>query len=346
MPIHERVQAESTPIRPTIRLLAGLTLLWSISAVNVLWIGSATIYSPEREAQRAMLHRAVLDGELPEGAASWSSLGANSIALRPGVPWLADKLSRSMHLDLGRSYQFIEFASVMLALAVLFGLLRRTLTLPMALIGCLYVSALLPLSYFMHYFHPWDKTSLALWLTAVVLLLADRVFTASLIIALAVVVKFDVVVIPMLYVLLFARAMHWRRFLPRLALLCGAAVIPFTALLMLRPAAEEPRDLVEQFTQNAQTFVDKWYMYPPLIGLALPMIMGAIGFRRASHDERALYVFAITIAAILFVTTNFIEIRAEFVPMALSLPCAAHGLDRFFDREPAGTIELSERMST
>jgi hypothetical protein len=338
MSIPEHPMAEATSIRPAVRFLAGLSLLWSIAAVNALWIGSATIYAPEHEARRALLHRAVLEGELPAGATDWSSLGANSIALRPLVPWLAETLSTWLHIDLGRCYQLIEFVAIILALAILFVILKRTLAPPMAFIGCLYFSALLPLSYFMHYFHPWDKPSLALWLIAVLLLLMDRVVPAGLVIAVSVLVKFDAVVVPMLYVLLFAKTMERRRFVPRFAYLCSAAVIPFTALMMLRPAAEEPRDLIEQFARNVQSFVGNWYMYPPLIGLALPLIFGAFGFRRASPEQRALYIFAVTIAAILFLTTNFIEIRAEFVPLALMLPCAMRGLERFLTPQPMRPI--------
>jgi len=333
-PTVEHQEPQPLVMRPIFRLLAGLALLWAIAAVNVLWVGSVTIYSPEREARRAVLHRAVLDGELPDSISNWSSLGANSVALRPVVPWLAEELASWTHLDLGRCYQLIEFVSVILALAVLFAILKRTLSPTMALIGCLYLAAMLPLSYFMHYFHPWDKPALALWLIAVALLLMDRVFIASLVISLAVLVKFDAVVVPMLYVLLFAKRMEGRRFMTRLALLCGAAIVPFAAVMMVRPAADEPRDIAEQFVINVRAFGDNWYMYPPFIGLALPLILGGIGFRRASYEERALYIFAATIAAILFLTTNFIEIRAEFVPVALSLPCAAHGLERFLAEQP------------
>lgn len=327
---------EVPAVRPVPRILGACVALWAIAATNVFWIGSATLYSPDLEMRRAILHEAILVGKLPAGVNSWSSLGANSAAMRPLVSWIADGLVGA-GFSLDRSYQLIEFVSIVAALALLFELMKRSTSTDRALLACGWVAAVLPLSYFLHYFHPWDKPSLALWLIAVLLMLDDRILFASIAIALAVLVKFDAVVLPLLYVLLFAGRATWKRFVPRLTVLTTAAVVPFTTLVMLRPTAAEPRDVGQQLAVNVHDFLQRWYMYPPAIGLVLPLALGAVGFRLAAHAERALYVLALVILLILLLTTNFVEIRAEFVPLVLMLPCASRGLDRLLSTAPGST---------
>ncbi len=319
---------------------AAILLLWAIAAVNVFWVGRATIYSPGLEARRESLHRAVLSGDLPEGVRTWDEIGANSSALRPAVPWVAERIATATGLPLGLAYQLIEFAAILGAIAALFLVLRRWVPAERAVLGCLYLGVVLPLSYFSHYFHPWDKPALALWLAAAALMLADAVVPAALVIGLAVLVKFDAVVLPALYMLVHARRTKARAFAPRAALLWLAAIAPFLLLRWMRPDAAEPRELVPQLVANIQVFRETWYAYPPLIAFLLPVSLGALGWTDSTRAERALYGFALGVLGILAATTNFVEVRAELAPLALLLPCALRGFERLAGR-PDGAPRMA-----
>jgi len=315
------------------RYVSSIVLVWAIAAGNAFWVGGATLYAPAMQQRRDTLHRAVLSGELPAGVGSWSEIGANSAALRLAVPWLAERMASMTGLRLATTYQLIEWGSIAFAIAMLFLLLRRYFPTERALIGCLYLGSVLPLSYFAHYFHPWDKPALALWLAASVLLLADAVVPAGVVICLAVLVKFDAVVLPALYMFLYAGRMKASRLAARSAYLWLAAIVPFVMLLWLRPGAAEPRHVIGQLVANARAFRETWYVYPPMIGLLLPVILGALGLKRASRAERAMYVFGLAVLAILAATTNFMEVRAQLPALTLLLPSALHGLGRLAGTE-------------
>ncbi|MGD8276970.1 MAG: hypothetical protein PVH00_03040, partial [Gemmatimonadota bacterium] len=252
------------------RYVAAVVLVWAIASVNVFWVGGATLYSASMQERRESLHRAVLSGELPAGVGSWNEVGANTAALRPAVPWLAEQTASVTGLRLATAYQLIEWTSIAIAIAMLFLILHRFVSLERALIGCLYVGVVLPLSYMAHYFQPWDKPALALWLAAAFLLLTDAVIPAGAVIALAVLVKFDAVVLPALYMLLYAGRGKASRFATRSAYLWLTALVPFALLQWLRPGASEPRHPVGQLTANAGVFREMWYAYPPMIGFLLP----------------------------------------------------------------------------
>lgn len=310
------------------RLAIAVAMLWAVAAINVFWVEAATIYSPDNAGRREVLHHAVLSGELPAGAASWDELGANTVGLRLAVPWLAERIHVATGVSLGAAYQLIEFVATMGTLALLFLLLARELPKEHAILGCLYLAAVLPLSAFLHYFQPWDKPALAFWIAGAMLILADAVVPATVVVAIAVLVKFDAVVLPVLYVLANMRRLKPRALALRSLPLWVASIVPFAVLQGLRPAASEPRDLVAQAIDNIAAFRDTWFAYPPMIGFLLPVTLGALGFSRASREQRSMYVFALGVLGILAATTNFVEIRAEFAPLTLMLPCALVGLGR------------------
>jgi hypothetical protein len=315
-------------------------LLVILSAVVTLvvqgWVGSATIYSPQYAARRLAAHEILLHNRLPEGH-TWTSIGSNWVNARVAIVYVSEWVHRVTGLSLAQVYWGIDSLALFASLLLLFGFLRASASTEYALIGLLYVAAVLPLTYFLHVFHPWDRASLLCWVLLLRFLRDRKMVLFSVVLALSIPIKFDTVLVPALYLLCYVSRENWRAVALRTAALFAISFGAYATLRVLIPGGFEPRLISEQLRQNLW---DLWTMhvrYPPFLGLALPGLLALAGLRATDRFGRACAAFAVLISVPLLIATNFAELRAEMPVLVLLLPAALAGLERIVSgREAPG----------
>lgn len=305
-------------------LVIGLSAIATLT--NQAWVGGRTIYADDLEAARTRLHNAILTNTLPPGVESWSSVGANSFNARQLVAWLVEGLHRLTGASVPRSYFVVETVSVFLCCLLLFVLIDRYAGPLFGLVALLYYASVLPLTYFLHYFHPWDKPSLATWIAAMYCVLRERWVLLGVSLTLGMVIKFDIVVFPLFVLLVEYRRHGWRQAWPRAAVFLALTVVLYVVLQRQFPGGTEPRPVVDIVVHNLRDFKSYALKYPPLLGLGVVAVMAALGYRAGDGFARAGVEVAAVVALILFIQTFFIEFRAEGPLLVLLLPAAVVSL--------------------
>jgi hypothetical protein len=306
------------------------------------WVGTATIYSPQNAARRLAAHEILLHNRLPEGR-TWTSIGSNSANVRIATVYLAEGVHRVTGLPLAHVYWGIDSLALFASLLLLFGLLRGSGSTEYALIGLLYVAAVLPLTYFLHVFHPEDRASLLCWVLLLRLLRDRKMVLFSIVLALSIPVKFDTVLIPALYLLCYVSRSNWRTVAVRTAALFAISFGTYVTLRVLIPGGFEPRSIVGQLRTNLYDLRSMHVWYPPFLSLALPGLLALAGLRATDRFGRACAAFAVLMSMPLLIATNFAEFRAEMPVLVLLLPAALAGLERVVSRQegPGEQLGLS-----
>jgi hypothetical protein len=313
-------------------------LVASLTFVLQNWVGEVTIYRPEIADGRQMLHEAILNNRLPEGHTSWKELGANDTNTRVGTVYFAESVHRVTGLGVLKIYKFLDTVSLFAALLLLFAYLRQTSPPVDAFVGLLYVAAILPLTYFLYYFHPWDRVSLVCWIALLVLLRRQRLVAFTVLLAISMVIKYDTILLPGLYFLANAARDNWPRIVLRTVLLFAFTFGIWIGMRILLPGGFEERDLVAQLLHNLRAFRSTLYVYPPLLGLCLPIILGLVGLRWSDRFSRASVAFGLLLLVPFFTRSNFIEIRAEMPVLVLLLPSALIALRVLCEGELDGNV--------
>lgn len=321
-------------LRESRALRAIITIGWAASVTLTMqsWVGGATIYRPELGTRIETAHEAILHNRVP-GGGTWTASGLNSTNIRVGSVFLAEGISRVSGWSVPTAYRMLDTMALFATLILLLVLLGRVASPPYAIIGATAFAAVLPLSYQLFYFHPWDRLSLFAW-TALLMMLERRrfaLFAAAL--PVAMLVKFDVVLLPALYFLLTAPMPPLRgdyRALVRSALVTtGLFAITFGlywGLQAWRPGGFEPVALGPLAVHNLAMLRDLKLAYPPFLGLAVPLLLAAIGFSRSERFAQACAVFAALLLIVFIVKARFEEFRALVPVFVLLLPAALVGL--------------------
>ena len=92
------------------------------------------------------------------------ALGVNTTNIRIGTVYAAEAIHRATGLSISRVYRVMDTVALFAALPLVFWLFRRMASREYALLAMLYVGSILPLTYFLFYFHPWDRPTLVLWI--------------------------------------------------------------------------------------------------------------------------------------------------------------------------------------
>ena len=176
-----------------------LIVLWigSLTLTMQLWIGRSTIYAADRLTKIEAVHDMILTNTPP--ANGWGALGLNGVNVRVGAVYVAEAMHRVLRISITRSYLLLDTVALFGALCLLLGYLRRFQPEPYALLGVAFVGTMLPLTYQLFYFHPWDRLSLLLWILLLGLLHRGRVLLAAALLPLAVAVKYDIMLLPAVY---------------------------------------------------------------------------------------------------------------------------------------------------
>jgi hypothetical protein len=293
------------------------------------WIGDATIYLPENRARAEVLHRSILENRPPAGM-NWDSLGANGTNIRVGAVFTAEAVHRITGLTVARSYLALDTICLFIALLLFGRLLTTWFRDELVTIGTLYMIAVLPLTYFLVSYHPWDRLALVSWLLALLALRANRILLFAILLPFAVAIKYDIVLLPGLYFLANLQAKTWRRTTLITAGLFAISFGTYFALKALRPGGFEPRSLGGYVATNFGHMREFLLWYPPLLAFAVPLLLAAIGFRHANQFIRASAVCGILLFVPLFLQAFFAEFRAQVPMFVLLMPCALCGLEALF----------------
>jgi hypothetical protein len=307
-------------------LLALLLLVSSLTLVLQKWVGGVTVYQPELAERRQILHEAIFHNRLPHGSSSWTEAGANDVNVRVGTVYFVEFLHRASGFNVLTIYQVLDTVALFAALLLVFGYLRQTNQPPYALIGLLYVAAILPLTYFFGYFHPWDRVSLACWAGLLMLLRNERLIAFAVLLVASIIIKYDTVLLPTLYFLAKVTRQNWPQVALRAALLFALSFGVWIGLRLLLPGGFEERHLIAQLLSNLRDFRATWYAYPPLLGLGLSILLAFAGLRWSDRFSRASVVFGLLLLVPFFTRSNFIEMRAEMPVLLLMLPSALAAL--------------------
>jgi hypothetical protein len=326
--------------RGLVRTLLFVALAATVTLIMQEWVGEATIYGSAMMDRRAELHQALMSNEPPPGA-TWRDLGSNGANIRIAAVRLAEWTVRYTPLDLRQAYKAIDSVFLFLSLVLLFVLLAGRDGPAYALIGTLYLAMILPLTYFLHYMQPWDRMSLLTWIAGIWLVAKARPGWLALWLVFGMIVKFDIVMLPGLYFLAWADRTNWKKIALHTGLLFALTFGIYFLLNWFVPYGTWPRDILAIMRGNVEAIRMHGLAYPPLLAFGLPMVLAAIGFRTADRFARACVVFALGLLGILFVLTNFQEIRAEVPEIVLLLPAALHGLRRLL--EPIETAAATLR---
>jgi len=308
-----------------LRLIAIFTLSAIVTLTMQVWVGSSTIYSQELQPRRERLHELILHNA-PASNEEWTLLGANSTNIRVGAVYLAEGIHRLTGLTVSRSYRLIDTIALFIALPLLFRFCQRYGSRDRALVATLYIAAILPLTYVLHYFHPWDRIMLILWIVMIGLVQDDRPWLLALVLVVSMVVKFDALFLPGLYFLAHARRETLVPVALRTAVLFAVTFGSYMALRAIFLGGSQVGNMPLQVAINIKEMGDYNIGYPPMLGLAVPVLLAVVGWRSATRFARACLVFALGLVGIYFVNSNFAELRAMMPVVLLLIPAALAGL--------------------
>lgn len=321
------VKPGASQFRPTRDALLLVILCAMIALVQTFYVGSQSIYSANVVEKREMMHYAILNNQPPEGG--WYRSGAHSLNVRILSVYAAEAVSNLSGLSLHAVYMLFDIASLFMTLLLLSIFLGKWYVTEYQLIAVLYVGTILPMTYAFHYFHPWDRPGLLLWLLFAWTVREDRYVAALFLGVAAVLNKYDGIVLPALYFLSHISVSNFRSVLLKSI---GLFLATFGTYLTLRSfigGGFVERDILAAAMRNLDQLVSNNVLYPPLLAFLLPVSLATIGWRHADQFSKASFLFAaLVLAGPLFFLTQFEELRAEMAILLLMIPVALNGLQR------------------
>lgn len=297
------------------------------------WIGDATIYSGARASERELMHWRILHNQAPPGG-SWGSVGSNGVNIRIGVVYLAEWVRELTGLRLGRVYKLIDTVALIAFLPLLFSFVRRWANRATAMAILAGVCALLPLTYFLYYYHPWDRLSTVAWLIGFWLIATNRPWWLAALLLPATLVKYDIGMLAAVYWLTWVDRKHWMRvsLLTTLCVITGIGT--FVALRIMLPGGFESRSLLEQISSNIHVLSTLTVAWPPLLFFAPLAIPVSLGVRRGDRTVRTFAGFGVFFILFAAITVNLAEVRALTPALIALLPAAAIGLEGMLTQGP------------
>ena len=157
----------------------------------------------------------------------------------------------------------------------------------------------------------------------------------SVVLAVGVTIKFDILVLPALYFLVAVDRQNCKGVVVRTLALFVVALGTFAALTLLAPGGFEPRSFGAQLDRNVTVLRELNVRYPPLLAFTVPAVLSVLGFKSADRFARMCAVFAALLAVPLFLASDFVEFRTELVLLVLILPAALYGLQVLVERQVA-----------
>lgn len=297
-----------------------------VSNVAVRFVGDPTLYSLNSNKVREEFHESVIHNQAPEGG--WAVRGANGINVRVAIPYLVEFVHRVTGIRVVRVYEGVDLVCLWLGIAIFCLFLNKDFTVWESALACLYFAALLPLTFAFHTYHPYDRASFVTWVLGIWCARAKRIREFTAVSVIAVLIKYDAIVLPALYFLGNSTRQNWRKHLVHSSAIGALLVAIVIALIVLIPGGFEHRDYVALMRRNLEMMIDDPIFYAPTLAFGLPIGLAIVGYRVSGRFVRASVWFAGGIIFILFFTSNFEEVRAEQMLFPLLAPGALLGLRR------------------
>ncbi len=319
----------------------GLMVLVLLAATITLalqaWLGAVTIYSPDLDGIRLTMHRAIIANTPPEGG--WAAIGGAAVNIRITAVHAAQLLHEASGFSILRSYMILDTVFLFIALIGIALYLQRWMSPAWCLLGMLYSASILPLSYFEHFFHPWDRMHLVVWLLILAAIRDARFWGVFLGLAAAMTIKFDTVLIALLY----GMTHIGRDRVARTLIECAALVVVAWAVLAVLhwalPAPAEPARFsvalaVEHIAMNLQQLATLNVRHPVLLAWGPMALFAFWGLRRRPRFVIAGVAFALVLSVVWGSFTVFREMRAQMPLLLLLLPPALMTLRDWLEPSP------------
>lgn len=328
-------------VRPEklIRVLLLISLAGVLTMTLQGWVGKATIYAENLESKRLMLHNAILRNTLPEGY-TWKEIGAYTVNIRILVAFFAEMIHKITNYEVYKIYILIDTICIFVIIIALFVYLKKWVNNQYCTIGILYFCSIMPLTYFLYAFHPWDRPSLLFWILLLYLLREKKVLTFAVVLAISITIKYDTVLLPGLYFLYMISHKNWRKTLFTTTMLFAISFGVYFLLLRIFPGvpssgAGYTAKIWSQVSKNVEQMFgyDGGIKYPPLLGFSIPILLAFWGLRVKERFMLACVVFGCMLIIPWFLFSNFIEIRAEMPLLVLLLPSSLMGLKFVFEEK-------------
>jgi hypothetical protein len=322
-------------------------LMGIVSIVEVTFVGDTTIYSLKAANIREELHESVVHNKPPVGG--WAAHGANdAMNIRIAIPYLVEFLHEETGIRVLQLYKGIDLICIWLALIIFFAYLSEQFTSWESALACLYFAAILPLTFALHAYHPYDRASLVAWLLAIWCARARHFWKFSAVALVAVLIKYDAIVLPGLYFLGNATPQTWRKYLSQSFAIGIILLTIFLGLFWLLTGSYVREDYMDQILRNFKMMIGTAIFYPPTLAFGLPVVLAILGYKSSDQFMRASIWFAGMIAVILIVAVNFEEVRCEQMLIPLLAPAALCGLRRILGEpgasqrqpRPANTLQI------
>lgn len=314
-----------------------IILLFVLSAILTLilqeWVGRSTIYSEKVVDKRLLLHNIILKNQLPEGK-TLKDYGATGCNIRVFTVYLCELLHQISGLSVAKMYRIIDSVCIFLFYPLLFYFLSRWFNPVYSLIGILYYACISVLTYYLFYFHPWDRMSQLFWIVLLIFLYNNRIIPFTVLLIITMTVKFDVILLPGLYLIYQISKDNWKRIS---IITAGLFLVTFSISLILNIFfySESPpinlERIIWQIRVNWEDMVVLNIAYPPLLGFTLLFILTFHKFFSKDRFMWASALFGIILLIFFFSFSNFQEIRAQMPVIILMLPSALTSLRMMFE---------------
>jgi len=322
-------------VKTSLKDLAKPLLLLAFAFVITMtlqgWVGKYTIYQDSLNELRLEFHNAILEDKLPEWYPSWATPGGNATTARVFVVFLADLIHQITSLDLNRIYWLIDFTCLFAIIIALFTYLKKWFDNLYCTIGVLYFCSILPLTYFLYDFHPWDRLSLLTWIFLLYLIREEKLLAFVGVQAISITIKADTVLLPGLYFLYRISREHWQKTSVTTLFMFTVSFGVYFLLLYMRPGGTDSGIYEQVLIQVKRNFGDMFgyhVKYPPFLGLSIPALLAILELRSQAKDRFTvactIFAFALVVPSFLF--ARFVEIRLLMPILVLILPLSLMGL--------------------
>jgi hypothetical protein len=172
-------------------------------------------------------------------------------------------------------YKGIDLICIWLVLIVFFAYLHEQFTAWESALACLYFAAILPLTFAFHFYHPYDRASLVAWLLGIWCARAQRFWEFSAVTILAVLIKYDAIVLPGLYFYGNATPQTWRKYAFQASAIGIILFSMFVGLFLLLSGFYVWIDYADLILRNFEMMVWNNLLYPPILAFGLPAVLAS-----------------------------------------------------------------------
>jgi hypothetical protein len=296
-----------------------------IAVVQVQYVGSLTIYSSDLESKRADAHDAIFDNIAPGG--NWQKVGMNSTNIRILSVYLAEFETRVLGISHASAYKILDVLALFLSLLVLYLFIQNSFGWQYGMLGIFFIGNLLPMTFWFHYFHPWDRLGLLLWVSYIFAINKNKYGLAVLLLILAVLNKHDSIVLPCFYLFANFSLNNVKQWVPRALALFVVAGAVFVCLRLAIPGGFGESDVSGLLSRNINNIGQMNILYPPFLVFILPALLAVIGWKESDQFSKAgLLLAAMVLIGPMFFLSNFEEVRAHMGVLVLMLPATLYGL--------------------